>query len=133
MAWRQRLVLATVLLVVALAGVSAVVPGMWERLYYGVQGFTVGAPTATWPVRDTLAESTGGIRVAVVGDPGTGSSDEYAVTRMMAAQHRAPENLSKAYVLLGATHRAGTPATPWCFSATYLSRRGAAYARADRR
>jgi len=49
--------------------------------------------------QDTLAESTGGIRVAVVGDPGTGSSDEYAVTRMMAAQHRARPY--DALVLLG--------------------------------
>jgi 3',5'-cyclic AMP phosphodiesterase CpdA len=99
MAWRPKLALATGLLLVALAGVIAIVPGLWERLYYGVQGYTVGAPTVTWPVRDTLETSASGIRVAVVGDPGTGGSGEYAVTRVMAFQHH--KHAYDALVLLG--------------------------------
>jgi 3',5'-cyclic AMP phosphodiesterase CpdA len=99
MASRRKLVLPAALLAVALAAVAVGVSGVWEGPYYRFRGFTVGAPTETWIVTDSLDESAEGFRVAVVGDPGTGDSDEYAVTRVMADQHA--ERSYDALVLLG--------------------------------
>jgi 3',5'-cyclic AMP phosphodiesterase CpdA len=74
--------------IAALGGVLAAVPEARQWLYYDSRGFSVGAPEKTWPVEDMLGPSAQGARVAVVGDPGTGDANEYAVTRVLADQHQ---------------------------------------------
>ncbi len=73
--------------VAVLAGVVTVIPGLWPWMYYGVRGYSVGPPEETWAVDDQLGASSNGVRVAVVGDPGTGDSNEYAVTGALADEH----------------------------------------------
>lgn len=74
--------------VLVLAALVVVVPGLRQWVFYDLRGYSVGAPVDTWPVEDRLGASGRGVRVAVVGDPGTGDSEEYAVTRALADQHR---------------------------------------------
>lgn len=99
LASRAKLGIAAAVVAAVLTGTVAAVPGLWEHLYYGAQGFTVGAPTQTWTFTDTLDDSGRGLRVAVVGDPGTGDADEYAVTGALAAQHKS--HPYEALLLLG--------------------------------
>lgn len=83
---RAKLFIAGVA-IAALSGVAAAVPEARLWLYYDFRGYTVDAPERTWPVEDMLGPSAQGARVAVVGDPGTGDANEYAVTRVLADQH----------------------------------------------
>jgi 3',5'-cyclic AMP phosphodiesterase CpdA len=88
------LVAAAALAIVAALLIST---GWWQWFYYDARGFDVGPPTETWPPRHHVA--SGGVRVAAVGDPGTGDAGEYEVTRTIAAEDvRQPYD---ALVLLG--------------------------------
>lgn len=95
---RPRLLVVAGLVVLAIAGVI-VGPGLWDRVYYGSQGLDVGPPTKTWSVSEAPPGSYAGVRVAVVGDPGTGGAGELAVTRVIAGQH--DDSGYDALVLLG--------------------------------
>jgi hypothetical protein len=86
-AWIKR-TLVGAMVVLALGGlVAAAIPDLRHWIYYDLRGYSVGAPEETWPVKDTLGPSGNGVRVAVVGDPGTGDANEYAVTGVLADQH----------------------------------------------
>jgi hypothetical protein len=59
--------------------------GLWRWVYYDLRGYSVGPPSETWPMKRTVEPTD--VRVAAVGDPGTGDAGEYAVTRVIAAEH----------------------------------------------
>ena len=102
MATRGRRVLGwvlgalTLLVVIGLVGQGA---GWWDRLYYDSQGLDVGAPSSSWTPTETLDGSAGEARVAVVGDPGTGGPDEYAVASVISQEQA--QTPYQALLLLG--------------------------------
>lgn len=86
---RSRALLVTALLVAAaavLATALALLPGGWERVYYGAQGQSVGPPPRTDAVAEVVVDTGPGTRLAVAGDPGTGGPGELAVVAAMRAQ-----------------------------------------------
>lgn len=83
----KRILAGAVVVVLVLGVLVAAVPGLRQWVWYDLRGYSVGAPVDTWAVENRLGSSSSGVRVAVVGDPGTGDSNEYAVTRVLANQH----------------------------------------------
>ncbi len=86
MSARNRLILAGGLAAVVLTAVIAG-PDLLDRARYGSRGLDVGAPTATWGVDEPQGHSARAVRVAVVGDPGTGGASELEVAHVVADQH----------------------------------------------
>ncbi|MFY9914914.1 MAG: metallophosphoesterase [Nocardioidaceae bacterium] len=87
MAARTKLLLATGSVVAVVAVVIALTTGLFDRAFDGFRSLDVGAPTSTWGVDEPTASSTSAVRVAVVGDPGTGGAGEQAVAQVLADQH----------------------------------------------
>ena len=87
MATRTKLLLATGSVVVVVAVAIALTTGLFDRAYYASRGLDVGTPTSTWGVDEPPADAARAVRVAVVGDPGTGGAGELAVARVVADQH----------------------------------------------
>jgi hypothetical protein len=76
--------LVAVAALAAIVGVIFAGP-LWRWLYYDMRGYSVGPPTETWPVERSLGPRD--VRVAVVGDTGTGDADQYATSDAIAVEH----------------------------------------------
>ncbi len=87
MAVRTKLLLATGSAVVVVAVLISLTTGLFDRAYYTSRGLDVGTPTSTWGVDEPPADAARAVRVAVVGDPGTGGAGELAVARVVSDQH----------------------------------------------